>query len=103
MAALLGGSGACGDEEGPATAVACGDVAFAPQTDDGAFGIEATGVDCAVARTVARTTRDRRVTDPLTFTVAGFRCIGTRTPAAALPGVEWRCRRGESLVTFTRN
>lgn len=103
LAAVVVTLGACGDADEPAPVTACGDVAFTPQTDDGAFGIRASGTDCATARTVARATRDRDPGDPLAFTVAGFRCAGTRTPDAVLPGVDWRCRSGERVVTFTRN
>lgn len=101
--ALLVGEAGCGEEERPAPGTACGDVAFAPRTDDGAFSVRAYGTDCATALAIARATRDRRVTDPLAFVAAGFRCTGTRTPTDALPGVEWRCERGDRLVTFTRN
>lgn len=93
----------CGGDEQPVATAACGDVAFTAHTDDGAFGIRAAGTDCATARAIARTTRDRRPADPLAFNAAGFRCTGTRAPATALPGVAWRCERSDSTVTFTRN
>lgn len=102
-AAVAIGLAACGDDGQPVATAACGDVAFTANTDDGAFDIRVAGTDCATARRVARATRDRRPADPLAFTVSGFRCAGTRALATALPGVHWRCERGDSAVTFTRN
>ena len=94
---------ACGGDEKPAEPTACGMIGFTPQTDDGAFDIQATGVGCATAKQVARATRDRRVSDPLSFSAEGFACTGERTPSDALPGVAWRCERDGAVVTFTRN
>ena len=100
---LFTGLSACGDDEPPVTTARCGDVAFAPQTDDGAFNIVATGVSCERARRVAAMTRDRRYADPLSFAADGFSCTGTRVPGDGLPGVDWRCVRNGDTIAFTRN
>ncbi len=78
-------------------------VGFTPHTDDGAFDIQAAGVDCETAKKVAETTRHRRYADPLAFAAEGFRCTGARKPGDGLPGVDWRCERDGAVITFTRS
>ena len=92
---------ACGDDEQPVAD--CGLVAFTPQSDDGAFEIRARGVDCTVARSVARGSRDVRASAPR-YRARGFACTGGATGGDdALPGTAYRCTRGDATVTFTRH
>jgi hypothetical protein len=100
---LLAGLSGCGEDEQTAKAVRCGDVAFTPQSDDGAFNIVATGVSCEGARRVAALTRNRRHADPLSYEADGFSCTGTRVPNDGLPSVDWRCTRNGDTITFTRS
>lgn len=75
----------------------CGQVAFEPNTDDGAFDIRARGVDCPLAREVARAAEGRggdRYRGP-----EGFDCRPAGT-VGELPSVVYECRAGGSLVTF---
>ena len=88
----------------PAAPVDCGFVEFAPQTDNGAFGIRARGVGCATARRVARASRDVRGEGRPRYSAHGFACRGSQVDDELdLPGVSYRCSRGAARVTFTRN
>ena len=100
---LVTGLSACGNAGRRAKTANCGDVGFAPQTDDGAFNIVASGVSCQRARRVAAMTRSRRYADPLSYEADGFSCTGKRVPNDGLPGVDWRCTRNGGTITFTRN
>jgi len=75
----------------------CGDVAFTPQSDNGAFAIQATGVDCATARQVAAGAEDRRGG---AYSAAGFSCRSTGTTGGPLPATRYRCEGGGGVVTF---
>lgn len=78
----------------------CGRVAFTPNTDHGAFGIESVGVSCDTARAVARGARGR--TDELAYEARGFSCSGARRENQPLPTVEWVCLRGDdNLIRFS--
>ena len=83
----------------------CGNVGFTPQSDDGAFGIRATGVRCRTARAVARASEDYGPSgepgDVFRYRARRFRCVG-RQRDTELPSVRFRCRRGDAVVTFSR-
>ena len=127
LAAMALGVLACGEDEEPATdgatttatattattetatettaaTTACDDVSFTPRSDDGAFGIEARATDCATARDVARAARDVRVqARTARYSAEGFACVGRPTgDERALPGVRYRCTRGDAVVSFVR-
>lgn len=74
----------------------CGDVAYTPQTDHGAFGIRTRGESCATARQLARDAEDRR----LPFSLRGFRCTGERIRTDPLPITRVTCTRGDAEVTW---
>ena len=68
----------------------CGDVAFEPNTDAGAFDITASGVGCNVARQVARAAEEAG--GEAYRSGPGFRCepVGT---VGQLPSVVYECDR----------
>lgn len=76
----------------------CGQVAFEPNTDAGAFDIRASGVGCPVAREVAGGAEGQageRYSAP-----EGFDCRPTET-VGELPSVVYECTRGAGgTVTF---
>jgi len=95
---------------GPATAGAsggpqCGTVAFAAQSDDGAFQIVARSTTCNMARSVAGASRPSRFRDRnSSYSANGFSCAGQ---AEDLGGsgkhvVRFRCVRQHSSVSFLR-
>ena len=85
-----------------ATTRSCGSIGFTQGTDDGAFAILATGTSCRVARRVARASRTHGVEDPPDrFGARGFTCRG-RFSDQGLPGVRYRCTRGDATVRFDR-
>ena len=91
----------------PATAAArvreCGRIGFAPNTDYGAFDIRARRVSCRRARGLARASRETSVVDgPFRYRSGSFRCRGVAQDQG-LPTVDWTCRRGRAVVTFTRS
>jgi hypothetical protein len=95
---------------GPATAGAsgspqCGTVAFAPQSDDGAFHIAARSTTCSTARNVASASRPSRFRDrDSSYSADGFSCAG-RTEDFGGSGkqmVRFRCVRQHSAVSFLR-
>ncbi len=87
------GEGAAADptgNEAPAPAPArCDDITFTPNSGDGAFDVEAEGLDCSEAEKLLR--RDR--------TLRGWRCeVLERYP----PGNgRRRCRDGGRTITYT--
>jgi hypothetical protein len=86
-----------------AAARSCGTVAFAPNSEDGAFDIRATGVGCATARRVARAARNTDVAPGTQrYRRAGFVCTG-RYDGSGLPSVRFRCTRGVAVVRFVRS
>jgi hypothetical protein len=96
---------ACSGVAGAAQTPDCGFVAFAPQSDNGAFGIVAHEATCHLARGVANGSRSSRFRygDPR-YTALGFNCSGH---GEQLGGhgkyvVRFRCLRANSLVAFLR-
>lgn len=80
----------------------CGDIAFAPASDAGAWEIRADRVSCRTARSVAAKSRSHNVVDgPRRYAVRGFRCHG-RQGNTVLPSVIWRCRRSGATVRFSQ-
>lgn len=76
----------------------CGDVAFEPQSDHGAFDITATGVGCAQARDMA-TLADSKLGESY-GTPGGFSCLPKRDDSGPTTGFRYTCTRGEATVTF---
>lgn len=90
---------------GPASSVrSCGDVAFIPQSDNGAFGIVAKRTSCRWARRVARGSRHHRPSRNVShrYRAAGFHCYGVFFSDDPLPSVLYSCRRGNRTVAFDR-
>lgn len=94
----------------PATAGAsasphCGTVAFAPQSDNGAFQIMARSTSCGTARAVAGASRPSRFRDrDSSYSADGFACAG-RMESAGGKGkqlVRFQCTRQHSSVSFLR-
>lgn len=77
----------------------CGDVAFEEQSDSGAFGITATGVDCGKAREVAAFAEGER--GESYGTPSGFSCQATRDESGQLPTTNYDCTRGGATVEFS--
>ena len=75
---------------------ACAPVGFTPDSDDGAFGIRARNVGCAVARDVARGAVD----GDLRYRRAGLRCRGVFDDARLAQTI-YRCTRRGARVTFS--
>lgn len=76
----------------------CGDVGFEPQTDYGAFDIEATGVGCAVARDVAAFA-EGEIGEPY-GTPSGFSCLPERDESGPMTTVVYTCTRDDATITF---
>ena len=95
---------------GPGTAGAgqaphCGNVAFAQQSDDGAFQIVAHGSTCGTARTVASASRPSRFRDgDPQYAANGFSCSGRseKLGGSGKHVVRFRCTRQTSSVSFIR-
>jgi hypothetical protein len=87
----------------PAAPVACGDIAFAPASDDMATNVVATGVPCAEATGLVRTVRDQHnfVSGPRSFTAAGWACTVV-TEDVTLPVGHYSCTRGDDKVTWDK-
>ena len=80
----------------------CGRVGFMPNTDQMAAWITAKGVRCRRARAVARGSRDADPTDPGSYELDGFRCMGTALDTP-LPSALFSCRMGNrASVAFIR-
>ena len=94
----------------PATAGAsasphCGTVAFAAQSDNGAFQIVARSTSCDTARNVAGASRPSRFRDRnSSYSADGFSCAGRMENAsgAGKELVRFRCTRRHSSVSFLR-
>ena len=81
----------------------CGSIGFEEQTDNGVFGITATGVGCRTARRVARAAEDHGIDDaPYRYRAAGFACRG-RLVEQGLTMVRYRCTKGRAVVRFDRS
>ena len=90
---------------GPASSVrSCGNVAFIPQSDNGAFAIVAKRTSCLSARQVARGSRHHGPSRNVShyYRAAGFNCDGVVFSEAPLPFVLYTCRRGNRTVAFDR-
>lgn len=75
----------------------CGLVAYAPQSDYGAFEIEARGTTCETAKAVATAAKDQ--SEP--FDAEGFSCEGEPDDSGPLPSTEWTCRGPDGAeITF---
>ena len=74
----------------------CAAVVFTPASDNGAFGIRARNLGCAVARDVARGAED----GGLRYRRAGLRCRGVFDDAG-LARTVYRCTRPGARVTFS--
>lgn len=89
----------------PAATRSCGTIAFTPRTEDGVGPIRARGVGCKTARRVAAGARGRGPSGVpgrrFRYRRDGFTCNGLER-GTALPSVNYRCRRGRALVTFTK-
>jgi hypothetical protein len=101
IAALAAGPGVAGAAQSPG----CGFVAFAPQSDNGAFRIVAHQATCHTARTVASGSRSSRFRsgDPL-YSSLGFSCSGRseQLDGNGMEVVVFRCWHEHSLVSFLR-
>jgi hypothetical protein len=81
----------------------CGDIAFEPNSDYGAYDVRAKQVRCRTARRVAAGSKETSVVDgPFRYRVRGFRCKGAATDDP-LPSVDWVCKRKQARVRFTRS
>ena len=101
IAALGAGSGVAGAAQPPS----CGFVAFAQQSDNGAFGIVAHQATCHVARIVAGGSRSSRFRygDPR-YDTLGYACsgLGGQLGGHGKYAVRFRCIRANSVVSFVR-
>ena len=83
----------------------CGSLAFAQQSEDGAFRIVAHATSCATARSVAAASRPTqfRTGDPQ-YASGGFACAGRsqQLGGAGKQVVRFDCTRGHSSVSFLR-
>jgi hypothetical protein len=84
--------------------IACGDIAFSPNSDDMATNIVATGVSCAEATDLVRTVRGQHnfVDGPRAFTAAGWACTVSTDTASPVPVGHYRCSRGDSSVSWDK-
>ena len=83
----------------------CGTVAFAAQSDDGAFQIVARSTSCGTARNVAGASRPSRFRDRnSSYTAYGFACAGRmeNSGGAGKELVRFQCTRKHSSVSFLR-
>jgi hypothetical protein len=85
--------------------VECADVGFAPNTDNVASDIVATGLDCAQAEALVRKAgaQLRSVGGPSRLDVDGFECVRTgQSDGPGLPSSTFACTSGVKKVTFLR-
>lgn len=85
------------EDDERAEPAACGDVAFEPNTDFGAFGVRATGTDCETAREVAGAAEDA---GGVAYEAQGFTCDGAPR-GGELPTIEWTCTGDGAEITFS--
>jgi hypothetical protein len=75
----------------------CGFIVFTPNTDDGASGIEGKRVACKTARRMVKAV-DRGNTKPF-----GFTCRSrVHDDPMFIAHSDWRCKRGNRVVTWIR-
>lgn len=83
----------------------CADVAFAPNSDNIATTIVASGVSCAEAEALVRKagTQLRSVGGPSRAEVDGWVCVRTASSTGpGLPASDYECTSGSNKVTFHR-
>ena len=101
IAAVAVSSGVAGAAQSPN----CGFVAFAPQSDNGAFEIVAHEATCRIAHVVAAGSRSSRFRfgDPR-YNTLGFSCSGHggQLGGHGMYVVRFRCLRAHSFVSFLR-
>jgi hypothetical protein len=87
-----------------ATSRPCADVAFAPNSDNLAGSIVATGLTCAEAEGLVRKVGVQvgAVGGPSRVEVDGFTCIRTAENDRGLPSSDFECTNGTKVVTFNR-
>jgi hypothetical protein len=80
-----------------------GSVAFAPNSDWGAFEISAKGVSCDTARAIAKSSQgvDYDPPNAKVLTYGGFNCQPSETSRGMMEAV-YRCGRTNAVVSFTR-
>lgn len=85
----------------------CGLVAFAPDSDFGAFDITGWDTTCATARDVARPSRDVAIRPgspaKYRYTANGWICNGYSLDDVGLPSITFTCNRGTAVVGFNRS
>jgi hypothetical protein len=84
---------------------ACADVAFAPNSDNLATAVIATGVSCADAEALVRKVgaQVRSVGGPSRVEVDGYVCLRTgENTAPGLPASDFECTSGSRKITFRR-
>ena len=83
--------------------VTCADIGFAPQSDNMATHIVATGSDCSEAEALVRTVaaENNFTTGPREFTSGAFAC-SVVTEEAALPVGHYTCVEGARKVTWDK-
>jgi hypothetical protein len=91
----------------PASAHArqCGNVIFAPQSEDGAFSITADATTCRIARQVAAQSRSRSDSRGRpTYSALSYRCRGAGGQLGGMGKyvVAFTCSSGHSRVRFLR-
>jgi len=84
--------------------LACADIGFAPQSDNIATHIVATGTDCPEAQRLVRevTAAHDFATGPREFTSGAFAC-SVVTEEVALPVGHYTCLEGAKKVTWDKN
>ena len=93
-----------GELEVTASASRCSDVAFAPNSDNLASEIVATGVTCAEAEALVRKVGRQvgAVGEPSRVEADGWVCIRTASNERFLPNSDFACTSGSKTVTFRR-
>ena len=86
------------------TAGPCANVEFAPNSDNLAVEIRATGVGCVEAEALVRKvgTQVRSVGGPSRVETDGWVCVRTSQSDQGLPSSEFECVSGSKKVTFRR-
>ena len=87
-----------------AVTLACGQVAFAPNSEDAASDIEATGLTCDEAKAfVELAGRETSSGGPEEVDVDGWHCERTASEEDPLPQSSYACTKGSLRVTFVRS
>jgi hypothetical protein len=94
-----------GQIEVTTTAGPCVQVAFAPNSDNAASNIVASGMDCIEAEALVRKAGALvgAVSAPARLEVDGFVCVRTaQNDGRGLPSADYSCTSGSKKVTFVR-